>query len=450
MGVLYHIIRRGINSFFYNTFIMRIRSVTIGQKIPILYEAEGTEVFLENRLEMFSSFNGEIIDEFLNNNILVDSKRICSQPLLNYEDQIAYRKDVKETLALINSELLILQRMFKKHNFNYFACCTMLAKELRNLGIFEKLVLNDFDKFIKDFPTFFTSLPVINGNEISFTALKLGSKLIKKLSEPDPINNLRFCINCNVPPNTPFFPAAYHRNVEEPAFSIAVEMADELVKVFSQASNLIEAANSLKKTFNKIYDDIINIWKKVEYRHNLKFIGIDFSPAPFPELERSIGAAVENLGIEYFGSYGTLLAIALITKSIPKKEKVIGFSGFMQPVLEDFILAKRNAENRFNLEDLLLYSTICGTGLDCIPLPGDITEKELFYILLDISTISVLHKKPLTARLMPIPGKQAGDKVQFDFEYFSPSRVMNIKRLLNIEKNDIYHQNEHSFNFDLL
>ena len=101
----------------------------------------------------------------------------------------------------------------------------------------------------------------------------------------------------------------------------------------------------------------------------------------------------------------------------------------------------------FNIDTLLLYSTICGTGLDCVPLPGDITERELFYILLDLSVVSLSHNKPLTARLMPIPGKKAGDDVNFDFEYFAPSKIMDIKRLTDSKKNDIFKLNESSFNF---
>ena len=129
------------------------------------------------------------------------------------------------------------------------------------------------------------------------------------------------------------------------------------------------------------------------------------------------------------------------------KEKVIGFSGFMQPVLEDFTLSKRLSENKFNLDSLLLYSTMSGTGLDVVPLPGDITEQELFYILLDICTISVTLNKPLTARLMPIPGRSIGDDVEFDFEYFAPSKIINFRRLTGENKKDLFNSNEKTIKF---
>jgi uncharacterized protein (UPF0210 family) len=73
---------------------------------------------------------------------------------------------------------------------------------------------------------------------------------------------------------------------------------------------------------------------------------------------------------------------------------------------------------------LLSYSAVCGVGLDTIPLPGDISQAALAGILLDVAALAVRLNKPLTARLMPLPGKSAGDPVHFDFPYFADSRVM--------------------------
>ena len=90
---------------------------------------------------------------------------------------------------------------------------------------------------------------------------------------------------------------------------------------------------------------------------------------------------------------------------------------------------------------------MCGAGLDVIPLPGDVTEQELFYILLDICTISMRLNKPLTCRLMPIPGSKAGDKVEFDFEYFAPSKIIDFRRLTGKNEKDIFKRNEKFFKF---
>ncbi len=99
----------------------------------------------------------------------------------------------------------------------------------------------------------------------------------------------------------------------------------------------------------------------------------------------------------------------------------------MMPVLEDSVLAQRVAEGLFTVNDLLLYSTICGTGLDTVPLPGDVSEAELAGILLDVAALATALGKPLTARLFPVPGKRAGDEANFDFPFFVPSRVLATK-----------------------
>jgi hypothetical protein len=104
-----------------------------------------------------------------------------------------------------------------------------------------------------------------------------------------------------------------------------------------------------------------------------------------------------------------------------------GFSGIMLPVLEDQVLAQRSGEGLYGLDSLLLYSAVCGTGLDTVPLPGDVSVDELAAILLDVSTLALVADKPLTARLMPIPGKQAGDLTDFSFGYFANGRVLAVR-----------------------
>ena len=97
------------------------------------------------------------------------------------------------------------------------------------------------------------------------------------------------------------------------------------------------------------------------------------------------------------------------------------------PVLEDATLAKRAAEGTLTVKDILLYSAVCGTGLDTIPLPGDTTAEQLIPLLLDLCALALRLDKPLTARLMPVPGKTAGDETNFDFDFFAPSRVMALE-----------------------
>ena len=426
---------------------MKIRAITIGQKIPYLSDNNFLERSLEESLQKFSILNSDLLDKFRQLDIEVQTKRLCSQPLLSYEDQV-FDQNLNKALVNFHDQLAIVENLINKYEIDYFASCAVLADiQMAKYGIYESLFLNEVPQFIKRKEKFFSSLHVAsNDNGINLSALKSGAKIIKKLSEPDPFNNLRFCVSTNVKPDTPFFPAAYHL-MEKPSFSIALEMADEVVGVFEALNSFEEIQISLKSKFEEIYQKLVPLCETVSKEHDILFHGIDMSPAPYPKLDQSIGTAIENLNFEYFGAPGSLIAVALIKNAIPLKEKTIGFSGFMPSVLEDYTIAKSLSENNFNLDTLLLYATMCGTGLDCVPLPGDITIKELFYILLDICTISLRLKKPLTARLMPIPGKESGDDVKFDFEYFAPSKVMDIRRLKEETKNDLFGSKQKSFKF---
>ena len=155
------------------------------------------------------------------------------------------------------------------------------------------------------------------------------------------------------------------------------------------------------------------------------FGGIDFTLAPFPSEALSFGTAIERMGIPAVGLHGSLAAAAILADTLDRAHYPrTGFNGLMMPVLEDYTLAKRAAEGLLTVKDLLLYSAVCGTGLDTLPLPGDTSVEQLNAVLLDLAALAQRLDKPLTARLMPIPGKQAGDPTGFDFAYFANSRVL--------------------------
>jgi len=95
----------------------------------------------------------------------------------------------------------------------------------------------------------------------------------------------------------------------------------------------------------------------------------------------------------------------------------------MLPVLEDTVIAKRWNEGRLSIDALLSYSAVCGTGLDTIPLPGDVTLQELERILGDVASLSFKWHKPLSARLQPVTGKKPGDSTQFDSPFLTDATI---------------------------
>jgi uncharacterized protein (UPF0210 family) len=239
--------------------------------------------------------------------------------------------------------------------------------------------------------------------------------------------NLYFTALANCAPGSPFFPVAYHDGGHA-SFAFAVEAADVAVEAFKQAATLEAARDNLVQAIERETAALVATGQKLAAEHDLTFGGIDFSLAPFPEEARSLGLAMELLGIPTVGGHGALFAAALITEAVERARfPRCGFSGLMLPVLEDTVLAQRAAESQLSITDLLSYAAVCGTGLDTIPLPGDTSEEVLAAILLDVAALATRLDKPLTARLMPLPGLQAGDATNFDFPYFANSRVMAIR-----------------------
>ena len=239
---------------------------------------------------------------------------------------------------------------------------------------------------------------------------------------PAGFGNLRFAALVSCPPHIPFFPAAFHAG--EPAFALALEAADVVAAACVPSLDLAEVRVLLRRELEKQVLPVQNLAQQLAGREFV-FRGIDLSPAPGPAPETSIAYALERLGLGRFGEPGTLTAAALITAALKETSlHTCGYCGLMLPVLEDAGLAERNNQGLLRLSSLLAYSAVCGTGLDTIPLPGDVGEAQLTALLLDVATLGWKLGKPLSARLFPIPGKQAGERTEFDFAYFVNTKVM--------------------------
>lgn len=276
---------------------------------------------------------------------------------------------------------------------------------------------------------FFSGHLTTPNSEISLPAVHACAKVIHRAAplEKDGFANLRFAALANVPPWAPFFPAAYHQG-KAPAFALALEAADLVVDVFSQAASLENARVNLIASVEKHANILEKIGHQLSNIYEVEFKGLDFTPAPFPEVDKSLGHALEQLGLPAIGLCGSLAAAAFLTDTLDQANYLrTGFNGLMLPLLEDATLAKRGAQGVLSITDLLLYSAVCGTGLDTLPLPGDATVEQIAAVLLDLAALSLRLDKPLTARLMPIPGKKAGEDTQFDFAFFANSKVLPLQ-----------------------
>jgi len=308
-----------------------------------------------------------------------------------------------------------LEKLIQQIGIGYFSLGPALPESPRSYEVIPEAIAASQN-------IFFDGLMADKSIGISLAAIKACANVIGKCAPIDPngFANLRFAALANVKAGSPFFPAAYHDN-DKPAFAIATESADLAVDAFSQAKTLEIGRQTLVAEIEKHGKQL----SKVAQSLDCKFGGVDFSLGPFPAEAQSLGTAFERMGVPRVGLHGSLAAAAILTEAIDRANfPRTGFSGLMMPVLEDATLARRSADGTLSVKDVLLYSAVCGTGLDTIPLPGDTTVDQIIPLLLDLSALALRLDKPLTARLMPVPGKKAGEPTNFDFGFFANSKVM--------------------------
>ncbi len=250
--------------------------------------------------------------------------------------------------------------------------------------------------------------------ELHRRACAEAARIVVALSRAAPggTANFRFAAAAGIPAGTPFFPVAYHEGPA--ALAVGVE-SPRLVReaLTSNGGGFERCGERLRDALQGALAPIAALAGTCAQDEGRIYIGID--PSPAPGMDSSIGQAIEALTGAPFGAASTLDACAAITGALKQLSvATCGYAGLMLPVLEDPVLARRAAEGRFGLRDLLLFSAVCGTGLDVVPLPGDTPAEVLTRIIADVAALSVRLRKPLSARLFPIPGKRVGEAVSFD------------------------------------
>ena len=274
----------------------------------------------------------------------------------------------------------------------------------------------------------FFAIEVANAGGVQFEAVQSAARTIgsNAASTEGGFGNLRFAALANCPAGIPFFPAGYHDG-SQPGFSIALQSADAVAAAAEGDDSLESARSRISQEVESLVERVSLVARDLASREDVSFLGVDRSPAPFPTASHSAARILEALGVDRFGAPGSLAAAATVTGALRAGSALSGFSGLMLPLLEDSGLAERAAQGMFSWTELLLYSAVCGTGLDTVPLPGDISEAELAGIILDVAALSTALGKPLTARLFPVPGLRAGEQTTFDFPYFANTVVLPTK-----------------------
>ncbi len=378
---------------------MKIRSVTSFLR--------ANETLADESLDRAAALNQAARETANDAGYVLQTTRIAAQPLRDILHEIPAREFGRA-----------FEKIYRALGFD-FGALLLSSPEL----------YADASALVQETETLFVSLAIASQEGgVDFDAIRAAAKTIHALGHDaaNGLSNFRFAAAANVPAGVPFFPTAYAGD-DVPSFAFATEAADLAVDAFTDARDLKDAQARLIRALETNGARLEEWGKLLQEKSGVRYAGIDFSLAPYPEEGSSLATALERLTGARFGTRGTLFAASFVTSTLQRARFTrAGFSTLMLPMLEDWTMARRSHENLYSLDSLLLYSTVCGTGLDTIPLAGDVSEAEIAALLLDLAALAVKLDKPLTARLVPVPNIRAGESTQFSFEFFANARAFGI------------------------
>lgn len=282
----------------------------------------------------------------------------------------------------------------------------------------DTLPMRVLGRALSTLPNIEASTIIADDSGIHWKTIHQTAELVKYVAEHSAHaqGTFNFTATAMLKPLGPFYPGSYHDGPGK-QFSIGFEGAGVVAEVFTRdKGNAAAATADLTAALTKHAKVAEEIGNKIAAETGWGFAGVDPTPAPLGEV--SIAAAIEDFTGAKFGSSGTLTAARIITaavKAVPVRQ--IGYSGLMVPIMEDKVMAQRWAEGTFNVDSLLAYSAVCGTGLDTIPLPGDVSTEQMERMFADVASLASKWNKPLSARLQPVPGKKAGEMTEFQDPY---------------------------------
>lgn len=289
---------------------------------------------------------------------------------------------------------------------------------------------------VKKYKNSFINFIVADHEEINpFAALQCSQMILNASTlSSNGFDNFRVGVSLNPAENTPFFPFSYAK--KDLSFSLACEITEPFIDILKNNPNddineLRPKFESSLKSFGSMLDALA---KKSAAEQEVNYGGMDVSLAPFPDDKVSVIQILHLLGLDDIGSNGTLFLTSYLTgilKSIFKGTDITpaGFNGVMYSLLEDHTMCESNNKKQLDIDKIIGYSTLCGCGLDMVPIPGNIIVEELASTILDVAVTSIKLKKPLGVRVLPIPGKDVNEMTTFDMDFLTNTRVMKMKNM---------------------
>jgi uncharacterized protein (UPF0210 family) len=260
---------------------------------------------------------------------------------------------------------------------------------------------------------------------INMDAVKLMGEVVKRIAERtaarDGIGCAKLVVFCNAPEDNPFMAGAFHGVGEaESCLNVGVSGPGVIKAALENLSgaSFDELADAIKKTAFKITRMGQLVGMEAAQRLGVPFGILDLSLAPTPAVGDSVARILEEMGLEAAGTHGTTAALAMLTDMVKKggimaSTHVGGFSGAFIPVSEDEGMVAAVKKGALSLDKLEAMTSVCSVGLDMIALPGDTTPATLSAIIADEMAIGMVNNKTTAVRIIPVPGKKAGDWAEF-------------------------------------
>jgi len=281
---------------------------------------------------------------------------------------------------------------------------------------------------------------------INMDALALLGRTVKDIairtSQQDGFGAAKFVIFCNQPGDNPFMAGAIH-GVEEAdtVLNIGVSGPGVVARSLERLINsrdgkelrLDEIAEEIKQTTFRVTRCGELVGRQVSEILGVSFGVVDLSLAPTPTIGDSVGEILHILGVDAIGAPGSTAILAMLNDAVKKgglfaSKTVGGLSGAFIPVMEDAVLAEAVGKNELCLEKLEAMTCVCSVGLDMVAIPGSVDADTIAAIIADEMAIGMVNNKTTAARIIPVPGKEAGEVVSFG-GLFGASPIMTVRNV---------------------
>ena len=376
----------------------------------------------------------EVSDEY---GIPIVNRRIAVSPI----SYIAAPCDTNSYLPIAHA----MDKAAKKLGIDYIGGFSALTH--KGLKPWDEILMNSIPETLEQTDHVCSSISLGSTKAgINMDAVLKMSEIIKetafRTADRRGIGCAKLVVFCNMTEDNPFIAGAMQGFGEaECTINVGVSGPGVVRAVLSRMgdANLGEISEAIKKTAFKITRMGELVGREVSRRLGYDFGIVDLSLAPTPAPGDSVANILEEMGLEMCGTHGTTAALAMLVDAVKKggamaSSYVGGLSGAFIPVSEDAGMIRAVQRGALSLDKLEAMTSVCSVGLDMFAVPGDTPVETIAAIIADEMAIGMINNKTTAVRILPIPGANPGDIVDFggllgsapvmDVNRFSPAKFI--------------------------